>query len=105
VTRAGPEPKLLLATFTALPGQEQAVSSLLASLALQVRREPGNLRFEPFRVTANAQSFIVFEAYADQQAFLDHVDSAHSTRFNSELAELITEPHSVLTWLEGVGGR
>jgi len=44
----------------------------------------------------------VFEVYEDDAAFQQHISADYGARFNSELAGLIEEDGSVLTWLRPV---
>ena len=92
--------KVLYAEFTALPGCADQVSSLLSHLTEHVRREPGNLGFAPYRRSGSADTYIVFEQYADDKAFDAHVSARHTIRFNTELASLVEGRGSVLSWLE-----
>lgn len=67
--------KVLYAEFTALPNH----------LTVDVRREPGNLAFSPYRRAGSANWYIVFEQYADDTA---------------DLSSLVEGQGSVLSWLE-----
>ena len=86
--------------FTALPGCADQVASLLGQLTVHVRREPGNFVFSPYRRSGSADSYIVFEQYADDKAFNTHVTAQHTVQFNTELASLVEGRGSVLSWLE-----
>ncbi len=89
----------LIAEFTALPGQADAVDTLLAGLAEDVRRETGNLVFECYRRRDNDAKFIVYEVYEDRAAFAAHIAADYGAVFNAALRKLIVEPNSVLTFL------
>ena len=67
--------KVLYAEFTAL----------LDDLTVDVRRDPGNLAFSPYRRSGSANWYIVFEQYADDTA---------------DLSSLVEGQGSVLSWLE-----
>ena len=67
--------------------------------AASVRQEPGNLRFDPYTQAARPAEFFVFEVYRDEAAFQAHLGADHGARFNAELADLILEDASVLSWL------
>ena len=92
--------KVLYAEFTALPGCADQVASLLGQLTVHVRREPGNLVFSPYRRSGSADTYLVFEQYADDKAFNAHVTAQHTVEFNSGLASLVEGRGSVLSWLE-----
>lgn len=90
---------VLIAEFTARPSAEERVASLLDGLARQVRQEPGNIAFDCYRQAENPAKFVVYEIYRDRQAFEDHIAADYGATFNARLQELITEPHSILTFL------
>jgi quinol monooxygenase YgiN len=90
---------VLYAEFTAKAGSESTVAELIAGLTVLVRREPGNLLFTPYTREDNPRHYVVFEAYADADAFQSHISAEYGMRFNRELAPHIEEAGSVLTWL------
>ena len=69
-------------------------AGLLLELTAAVRREPGNLRFDPYTQAARPAEFFVFEAYRDEAAFQAHLAAEHGARFNAALANLIEEDAS-----------
>ncbi len=95
-------PKVLYAEFTAHPGSEARVAELLAGLAADVRREPGNVVFDAYQVAGEPTRFFVYEVYADEDAFAAHIAAPYGAVFNTALNDLIVEPHSLLTFLEPV---
>ncbi len=99
-TQGAPEARTLCARFTARPGCEQRVAELVRELTRWVRQEPGNLRFDPYTQVARPAEFFVFEVYRDEAAFQAHLGADHGARFNAELADLILEDASVLSWLK-----
>jgi quinol monooxygenase YgiN len=98
-----PGTRTLYARFTAKQGREQRVTELLRELTCSVRREPGNLRFDPYTQASNPAEFFVFEVYRDEAAFQAHLAADHGARFNAELVDLIEEDASVLSWLQPLG--
>jgi len=94
--------RTLYARFTARTGCEEEVAGLLRELTAAVRREPGNLRFDPYTQAARPAEFFVFESYRDEAAFQAHLAAEHGARFNAALADLIEEDASVLSWLQPV---
>ena len=44
----------------------------------------------------------MFEVYEDDAAFQEHISADYGARFNGELADLIEEDGSILTWLQPV---
>ena len=95
-----PEPVVLIAEFTALPGQAETVATLLAGLAADVRREPGNIAFDCYQRQDEPHRFVVYEIYRDPAAFEAHIGAEYGAVFNARLQELIVEPNSILTFLK-----
>jgi quinol monooxygenase YgiN len=92
-------PVILYAEFTAKPGSESEVETLISGLAEQVRREPGNAEFTVYRERDNSRKFFVFEQYRDEPSFEAHIGAEYGVIFNRQLSGLIEEGESQLTWL------
>ena len=92
-------PVILYAEFTAKPGSESEVETLISGLAEDVRREPGNTEFTVYRERDNPRKFFVFEQYRDEAAFDAHITADYGAIFNQRLSSLIEEGESQLTWL------
>ena len=96
---------ILYAEFTAKPGSESQVETLISGLAEQVRREPGNTEFTVFRERDNPRKFFVFEQYLDEASFDAHISAEYGLIFNQQLSGLIEESESQLTWLTSFDPR
>ena len=92
-------PVILYAEFTAKPGSESQVETLISGLAEKVRREPGNTEFTVYRERDNPRKFFVFEQYLDEASFDAHISAEYGLIFNQQLSSLIEEGESQLTWL------
>jgi quinol monooxygenase YgiN len=92
-------PLILYAEFTARPGSESQVETLISGLAQDVRREPGNAEFTVYRERDNPRKFFVFEQYRDEASFTAHITAEYGVVFNQQLRGLIEEGESQLTWL------
>jgi quinol monooxygenase YgiN len=92
-------PVILYAEFTAKPGSETQVETLISGLAEKVRREPGNSEFTVYRERDNPRKFFVFEQYLDGASFETHISAEYGVIFNQQLSGLIEEGESQLTWL------
>jgi quinol monooxygenase YgiN len=92
-------PKTLYAEFAVKPGNEPRVAEMMRELAAHVRREPGNVVFDPYVEEAHPNRYFVFEVYEDQAAFDAHISADYGARFNAELTDLIEGDASELTWL------
>ena len=91
--------KVLYAEFVVKAGSESTVAELVAGLTVLVRREPGNLVFTPFTREDNPRHYVIFEVYADADAFAMHITAEYGARFNRELTAHIEGTGSELTWL------
>jgi len=90
---------ILYAEFTAKPGSESQVETLISGLAEKVRREPGNTEFTVYQERDNPRKFFVFEQYLDEASFDAHISAEYGLIFNQQLSSLIEEGESELTWL------
>ncbi|MFC8896215.1 putative quinol monooxygenase [Streptomyces cinereoruber] len=91
--------KSLLAEFTVRPGNEERVAELVRNYAAGVREEPGNLAFEVHTKESDPLAYWIFEVYANEAAFQDHLAAPYGPPFNAALRPLIQEKESLLTFL------
>jgi quinol monooxygenase YgiN len=68
---------VLTAKWTAKEGEEEAVLNALRSLVGPSRAEPGCLYYQPCRDPEHPRVFLIFEVYADEDAYKQHAESAH----------------------------
>jgi quinol monooxygenase YgiN len=92
-------PVILYAEFTAKPGSESQVQTLISELAQKVRQEPGNTKFTVYLERDNPHKFFVFEEYLDEAGFEAHIGAEYGVTFNRELSSFIEEGASQLTFL------
>ena len=92
----------LYAKFTAQDGKVEELQAILLDLATKVRREPGNIIFDPHRRKDSPNDFFVYEIYRDQQAFDAHISADYGKVFNDALSNLIVGTGSRLTFLTPV---
>ena len=97
------EPVVLYAEFTARPERLAEVERLIAGLAEDVHREPGNEEFTVYQRAEDPCRFFVFERYADQSAFEAHIAAPYGAVFNAALGDLIVEDGSQLSFLRATG--
>jgi autoinducer 2-degrading protein len=55
-------------------------------------REPGNLRFDVLRATADATRFLLYEAYTDAAAAAAHKEAPHYLAWRVAVADWLAEP-------------
>jgi quinol monooxygenase YgiN len=92
-------PVILYAEFTAKPGSESQVQTLISDLAVKVRQEPGNSEFTIYRERDIPAKFFVFEQYLDESSLEEHIGADYGVIFNEQLSGLIEEGASQLTFL------
>jgi quinol monooxygenase YgiN len=68
---------VVVATWTAKPGEEDAVQTALRALVAATRAEPGNLVYQAHRDPADPRVFMIYEQYVDEAAFQAHATSPH----------------------------
>lgn len=72
---------VVVATWTARAGEEDAVAEALRHLVAPSRSEPGNIIYQPHRDPDNRQTFFLYEQYVDLAAYDAHASSAHFERY------------------------
>ena len=63
--------------YQAQPGRGNEVAALLARHAAATQAEPGNLDFVALRGFEDPDAFVLYERYADSDAFEAHTASPH----------------------------
>jgi quinol monooxygenase YgiN len=72
---------VVIARWTAKPGNEDAVASALDGLASASRHESGCVRYLANRSLDDPRVFLLFEEYLDEDAYKAHAASEHFARF------------------------
>lgn len=65
--------------------------TLLAEIVRETRRAPGVIAFDAHESVEDATSFVLFERFADEQAYERHLATPLSERVKAELAPLVAE--------------
>ena len=68
---------VVIARWTAAPGQESRSVDILAHFLPQAQAEPGVKTFQIAHSKENTAEFIFFEVFADEAAFASHQASDH----------------------------
>jgi quinol monooxygenase YgiN len=71
---------VVLATWIAKPGEEEAVAAAIDQLIEPSRAEPGNLMYQAHRNPEDPRVFLLYEQYADEAAYRAHGESEHFKR-------------------------
>ena len=69
-----------------------AVAPMLARLAADSRKEPGNLRFDVLQHTMRGNHFTVIETWRDQAALDAHVAAPHTKKYRDDILPLTGSP-------------
>jgi len=75
---------VLVATWTAKPGEDDRVHDVLKELAVHSRQEPGCLYYQPTRSLDDPRVFLIFEIYADEDSCKAHAETEHFRRLGLE---------------------
>ena len=67
-------------TWTAKPGEEEAVAAALARMREPTLAEEGVLAWIPHRDPRNAAVFYIYEQYRDEAAYTAHTETEHFQR-------------------------
>jgi len=72
---------VLIARWTAAPGNEERVERALLALAAATRNEPGCRIYRPTRNVDDPRVFVIYEEYDDEAALEAHTASDHFRRY------------------------
>jgi quinol monooxygenase YgiN len=72
---------VLIARWTAAPGNEEHVERVLLELAAATREEPGCRAYRPTRSLDDPRVFLIYEEYDDEAALEAHSASEHFRRY------------------------
>jgi quinol monooxygenase YgiN len=75
---------VVIARWTAQPGNEEGVRRALAALARPSRAEPGCRAYRVLRSNDDPRVFLIYEEYADEAAYEAHAASDHFRRHGLE---------------------
>jgi quinol monooxygenase YgiN len=68
---------VLVVRMTAREGEEERAVELIRRLVEGTRSEPGNVHYIAHRDTENPRVFLMYEQYADEEAFKAHGQADH----------------------------
>jgi quinol monooxygenase YgiN len=72
---------VLIARWTAAPGNEERIEAILLALATASREEPGCRIYRPTRGVDDPRVFVIYEEYDDEAALEAHSASDHFKRY------------------------
>jgi quinol monooxygenase YgiN len=72
---------VVVATWTARDGEQDAVAAAIDALIDPSRAEPGNLLYQPHRDPSDPHVFFLYEQYEDEAGYAAHAESEHFQRY------------------------
>ncbi|MFJ1260090.1 putative quinol monooxygenase [Cupriavidus sp. CuC1] len=87
--------KNVIASFYPIQGLEDQVESVLRGMIVPTRSEPGNTRYDLYKV-AEPVSFHLFESYANDNALATHRQTTHYKAYREAITSLLRDPIGVL---------
>lgn len=90
----------IVAAFHVRPDAIEGFRSLASELVEGSRAEEGSIAYELYVVRDDVASFVVLEAWRDDDAIEAHNASAHFTTLIPRMVGLCTEPPSVVQYVE-----
>src|SRR5699024_621898 len=99
-TERSPLMLTLLVRFTVQPGMlDEFLTALRANARASLRDEPGCLRFDIHLSLADDHEILLYEIYADREAFeVDHRSAEHYAAFQEVVARCVTAEGHVNTF-------
>ncbi|MBW1988813.1 MAG: antibiotic biosynthesis monooxygenase [Deltaproteobacteria bacterium] len=85
----------VLALIKAKPGKEGEMESALTAFVDKVAEEPGTLRYVVHKDLSDPTRFMVYESYADEDAFAAHSKSPHMAELFGKMAGLLDGEPSI----------
>lgn len=91
---------IVLARFKVKPGMEKEALEAFASVAEDTHREDGCEKYAWIQAVDDDTQFAVVEKWRDRKAMSGHGESTHLTELRAKLADLLSEPASVVRYSE-----
>jgi quinol monooxygenase YgiN len=85
----------VFASFYPKPGYEKEAEAELRGMVGPTRQEPGNRRYDLYRIGDSSMSFHLFEVYTDQSALEAHRATEHYKSYRAKIPEYLAEPIGV----------
>ena len=83
----------IVAYFETLPAVAVKARDLAQQLAVQSRKDSGNVRFEVLQRIGQPNHFAILELWKNKDAQAAHAAAAHTTQFREKLASLLRSPY------------
>ena len=87
----------IVATLTAIKGEEARLLQVLRELVSASQAEPGCMQYIPHVETAHSGTFVLYEVWASQAALDEHMATPHFLSFVAAAESLLSEPPHIRT--------
>jgi quinol monooxygenase YgiN len=93
---------VLIARYVVRPGEEDAVEAALRAMTPLSRAEPGCLVYQAHRAVEDSSLFVLYEAYASEEAYVAHTQTEHFARYvlGDAVPRLVSREREFYTALE-----
>jgi quinol monooxygenase YgiN len=85
----------VLARYTALPGKEQSLKSVLTALVPPTRRELGCYQYDLLVDANDARQFCFVERWDDNEALDQHLATDHLKKALDQIQDLVEGPPDI----------
>jgi quinol monooxygenase YgiN len=85
----------VLARYTALPGKEQALKSVLTALVPPTRRELGCYQYDLLSDSNDPRQFCFVERWDDDAALDQHLATTHLKKALDQIQDLVEGPPDI----------
>jgi quinol monooxygenase YgiN len=90
----GPQPALHIVTYVDVyPNFAAEAATLMSQMAVESRKEAGNVRFEVLRDTTRSNHFAIVEVWQTRQAFDTHTAAAHVRSVREKMQPSLGSPY------------
>ena len=72
---------IVVATWVAKEGEEEAVERILRTISAESEKEPACHEFTVYRSKSDPRHYMLYERYDDEAAFQAHRESEHFKRY------------------------
>ncbi len=86
----------IVVKFPVRPEYSEEWLSRVDEFTQATRAEPGNIFFEWSRSVTDPNEFVLVEAFRDDQAGAEHVNSAHFTKAMSWMPDLVADTPKII---------
>lgn len=87
----------IVVKFETKPEWTERWPALIADFTAATRAEPGNMWFDWSRSLDNEHEYVLVEAFRDEQAGAEHVNSAHFRQAMAELPQALAATPKIIS--------